>query len=193
MGIGLMPAMPPIASEADGAGLPMTIVSWISTIFATGLDAPTSASVAERVFLIVMYAVPDPTPAGLARTHGSLTVIEALPLDKRALTRSAAAAMTANSPPRRTKRALRARVFRTPPAGVKRGVYRTLDGRVPGSENGPDQLGDEVRSRPVEDVVAQHSVGSDQVDVGAVVHVVVAGRVRGKLRVRDAPRPRLLR
>lgn len=40
IGIGLMPAMPPIASEADGAGLPMTIVSWTATAFATGLDAP---------------------------------------------------------------------------------------------------------------------------------------------------------
>ena len=49
-----MPATPPIASEADGAGIPMPIVSWTSTDCAIGLDSPTNASAADPVFWIVM-------------------------------------------------------------------------------------------------------------------------------------------
>jgi hypothetical protein len=128
MGIELEPAMLRIASEADGAGLPMTIVSSTSTAFATGLDAPTSVSGADPVFWIVMYATPTPAVAGVARTHGSVTEIEALPPDEQALRRSVVAMMGATSPPRRAKRGVR--VIRPSPDDLRRPSRRMLDRRV---------------------------------------------------------------
>jgi hypothetical protein len=49
------------------------------------------------VFWIVMYATPTPALAGVARTHGSVTEIKALPRDEQALRRGAAATTPATN------------------------------------------------------------------------------------------------